>query len=1334
MAVPLDQFVKHLEDSGILAGDTLRDFIPPKADPKDAEELLRELLRQKKLTKFQAEQLWQGKGKSLVLGNYLLLEKIGQGGMGAVYKAEHRRMHRIVAIKMLPSAMIKDQAAIARFEREVTAAAKLNHPNIVTAFDADNAGGVHLLIMEYVEGSDLSALVKKNGPLSVDQSVNCILQAARGLEFAHKKGVVHRDIKPANLLLDSEGTVKILDMGLARIESVGDAAPQADLTNTGHVMGTVDYMSPEQALDTKTADGRADIYSLGCTLFYLLTGTGMYMGDTVVKKILAHREQPIPSIRGFRPEVPEQVDVVFSKMVAKNVDDRYQTMSEVIADLEACATHQDRPAGTQQPFGSSTDAGLTDFLKEIAVAAPKSVLAKRPPALLFDKNKKQLLLIGSGVFGVLVLALVVWSPSGDRSVQTADDKKPNAKAADVKQAWQGWSADAPPPAIAPFDAEQAKKHQYEWADYLNLPVEHTNSIGMQFILIPPGEFMMGGTGAEIEDALKFINDKYWQECIRSEAPQHKVILTQPIYLGVHEVRQKDYEAMMGGNPSSFAKTGREAEYVEKVAGLDTSTHPVEGVSWNDAADFCARLSQKEGLRPFYDRASETVTTLEGTGYRLPTEAEWEFACRAGTTTKFWSGDKDEDLLRVAWFKTNSGDRMHAAGELKSNPLGLFDTHGNVYEWVDDWWEPAQYAQFSEKPALNPKGASSGSRRVITGGNCYNPAAVCRSSFRDAHDPSVGNRSIGFRVALMVDAVKQAGRTKSATTLNDPAFQKWMKEVAGMPAGEQVKAVAKKLQELNPGFDGKVTPTIDFLHVTELQLVTDNVTDISPVRAFVELKTLILTPKTAHGKLSNLSPLKEMKLTRLFCGRNQVSDLSPLQGMPLTFLDCDGVKVSDLLPLKGMPLIALNCGRTEVVDLSPLRGMMLTSLNCGGTQVTDLSPLAGMPLRDLSIHDLGVFDLMPLKGMQLTALDCPSTKVADLSPLQGMPLESLDCSATKVSDLSPLKGIPLRVLRVDFKPERDTEILRSIKTLTAINGKPAAEFWKEVETQQVAFEAWTKQVAAMSAEKQVEAVSNKLQELNPGFDGKVTPYVENGVVKSLQFVSDNVTDISPVRALPQLQAFGGGGSASGKGRLADLSPLKGLPLKSLDCAYTKISDLSPLKGMNLERLQCIDTQVSDLSPLQGIPLTKLYVATTKVSDLSPLKDMRLQELNIVGTQVSDLSPLQGMPLTSLSLSGSRVADLAPLKGMRLILFTCLNTQVADLSPLKGMPLTHLDFRTTHVSDLSHLKDMPLKELHLDFKPERDAELLRSIQSLDQINSKPAAEFWKEVEEQQKRKKP
>jgi serine/threonine protein kinase len=410
MAVPLEKFVKQLEDSGILAGDTLKDFLPPKNMPKDAQELALELVRQKKLTRFQAEEVSKGKGKSLVLGNYVLMEKIGAGGMGQVFKARHRRMNRLVAVKLLPAAMTRDAAAIARFEREVHAAAKLRHSNIVAADDADQANGVHFLVMELVDGSDLSALVKKNGPFPVDLAVDYIRQAAKGLEFAHAEGVVHRDIKPANLLLDKKGTVKILDMGLARLSLDGNDAPQADLTSTGTIMGTVDYMAPEQALDTRTADARADIYALGCSLFYLLTGKATYDGYTLMQKLLAHREQPIPSLGSVRADLREQLETVFKKMVAKKLEDRYQTMTEVISALERCGSLQAMTQTFQLPV--STAAADTSILSSSQMTSVKATVLSTPSANTAPArtgNIKKLALLGAAVVGVAMLAVIIVS-------------------------------------------------------------------------------------------------------------------------------------------------------------------------------------------------------------------------------------------------------------------------------------------------------------------------------------------------------------------------------------------------------------------------------------------------------------------------------------------------------------------------------------------------------------------------------------------------------------------------------------------------------------------------------------------------------------------------------------------------------------------------------------------------------------------------------------------------------------------------------------------------------------------------------------------------------------
>lgn len=340
MAASLEQFSRQLVDSGVLAEQDLKAFLdklPDTEKPADGEQLAKRLVKEKKISAYQAQVVYSGKGKTLTMGSYFILDKLGQGGMGMVLKAEHRMMKRLVAIKVLSPSITKTKELSLRFQREVEAAARLTHPNIVGAFDAGETNGSPFLVMEYVPGNDLSSIVKKKGPLSVDQAIDCIAQAARGLEFAHSQGVIHRDIKPANLLMDTNGVVKILDMGLARIEA-SDVATQADLTGTGAVMGTVDYMAPEQALSTKHADARSDLYSLGISLWYLLTGKPAYEGDSLMARLLAHREQPIPSLRTVRDDVPESLDEVFKKLVAKKPADRYQTATELIANLQACRT------------------------------------------------------------------------------------------------------------------------------------------------------------------------------------------------------------------------------------------------------------------------------------------------------------------------------------------------------------------------------------------------------------------------------------------------------------------------------------------------------------------------------------------------------------------------------------------------------------------------------------------------------------------------------------------------------------------------------------------------------------------------------------------------------------------------------------------------------------------------------------------------------------------------------------------------------------------------------------------------------------------------------------
>ncbi|MDX1947325.1 MAG: protein kinase [Pirellulaceae bacterium] len=342
MPVSLTQFADQVVSLELLSADELRALLsnlPAEQGFKDAEALALYLVGQNKLTTFQAQQILKGKGPNLLLGSYLLLQKLGEGGMGVVFKAQHRRMQRLVALKVMGADCLGDRDAIKRFQREVQAVARLSHPNVVTAHDAGESRGTHFLVMEFVSGSDMDSLVRRGGPLSAEQALGYVLQAARGLEYAHGQGIVHRDIKPANLLLSDHGTIKVLDLGLARVGKAGDEfATRTDLTGAGQIMGTIDFMAPEQALNAKYADHRADIYSLGATLWFFLTGQVMYAGETILEKLLAQRSEPIPSLAkhmaGSAGQETKQLDALLKKMVAKLAVNRFQSMTELIADLE----------------------------------------------------------------------------------------------------------------------------------------------------------------------------------------------------------------------------------------------------------------------------------------------------------------------------------------------------------------------------------------------------------------------------------------------------------------------------------------------------------------------------------------------------------------------------------------------------------------------------------------------------------------------------------------------------------------------------------------------------------------------------------------------------------------------------------------------------------------------------------------------------------------------------------------------------------------------------------------------------------------------------------------
>jgi serine/threonine protein kinase/formylglycine-generating enzyme required for sulfatase activity len=888
----IDEFGKAVVASGLMSGADLKALwaaLPADARPKTDQAFAKLLVDQGKITVFHAKEILSGSATPLVLGDYVLLGKIGAGGMGQVFKAKHRRMDRIVAIKLLPAAMTKDADSIKRFEREVKAAAKLIHPNIVAAYDAGEARGIHYLVMEHVDGQDLAHVAKAAGKLTVNQVTDFVLQAARGLAYAHSKGVIHRDIKPANLLLDKEGVVKILDMGLARFEALeaGPAAAQEGLTQSGQVMGTVDYMAPEQAFDTRRADARADIYSLGCSMYRLLMNENVYGGESLVQKLMAHREKPIPDLCKLRADVPPAVDAVFQKMMAKDPADRYPSAAQLVSALEACrdpgATASFSSSVLSQPLGKSAvspsnpsapasgpgspNATVSDdnrtemmgnrLLQQIALPEqtmtnaghevdtdPKSEVRpgnRRNRKAAGGGKKPPLVLIAAGGAGaLLVLVLAVWIivrdkdgkeigrvevPPGSKMEIATDlpagkepllplgegGRRPDEGASAAAKGphpsplpkGEGAGSEPPKPLIAPFDAKQAHAGQQAWAKRLGTTVEQKNLLGMTLVLIPPGEFLMGSTpeqnsvGVKMAEEIDKLKPADWVfQRLKEEGPQHRVVLTKPLLMGMTEVTIGQFkkfveassyvtEAEQYGFGDSAGKIVDEKVTPEmKKKNWQTLGYPVNDdspvtqVTWNDAVQFCNWLSEQENLKPCYRKDADNWILLDGAkpfsprekvaaqptdegssplpkpltpalsqgergnyGYRLPTEAEWEYACRAGTTTQFWFGDDVAELEQHEWYNKNVGGRARAVGLKSPNPFRLYDMAGNVREWCSDFYD-AKWYEIS--PLNDPVGPIAGSNRVLRGGHWHSSASYCRSAFHSYYPPSVRYANLGFR--------------------------------------------------------------------------------------------------------------------------------------------------------------------------------------------------------------------------------------------------------------------------------------------------------------------------------------------------------------------------------------------------------------------------------------------------------------------------------------------------------------------------------------------------------------------------------------------------------------
>jgi formylglycine-generating enzyme required for sulfatase activity len=961
------------------------------------------------------------------IGHYEVLEVLGRGGFGVVFRAFDEKLHRMVAIKVLGPELADNATARKRFLREARAAAAICNEHVVNVFAVDEQPVPHL-VMEYVCGQTLQDKLDRGGPAGLKEVLRIGQQLADGLAAAHAIGLIHRDIKPANILLENGvERVKISDFGLAR------AADDGTITQSGVISGTPMYMAPEQAQD-EPIDHRADLFSLGSVLYTMCTGQPPFRAANTIAVLKRVCEATPRPIREINPEIPAWLCDIISRLHEKKPDDRFASAREVADLLARCLAEfqqhgnvrskvsalpsRARAASAAQPaaprrrrwavaaaavaalalvgLGLSEATGVTDMRGTvIRLFSPDGTLVVEvdDPQIGVTIDGGDVVITGAGVKEIRL-------KPGEHKIQTSKDGKPlrqelisiskNGRQV-LRVSREGELA--PAPAVAPFDANQAKAHQQTWAGYLRTDVVTTNSLGMKLVLIPPGKFVMGAEKTE----------PGWQE---REGPKHEVEISKPFAIGAYEVTVGQFRAFVKATKyvTETEQNGGALQWdaAERVHKRDpailwnkpgyeqTDDHPVVCVTWNDAQAFCKWLSDKEGV-----------------AYTLPTEAQWEYACRAGTTTARYFGDAEDELDAHAWTGTNAEQKAHPVGQKQANPWGLYDLYGNAWEYTADCFSTGYYAV---SPKVDPPGADNGPH-AMRGGSRIDWPALYRSAAREYLGHDWSNNVVGFRV---IAAVRASGSDAAS----------WEKSVAALPPEEQVKAVLARFKERNPKFEAKVDHRIDGGQVVELKLKGSGIRDVSPVRALPALQAF-----SCHGNgdsdvvAPDLTALKGMQLRSLSVRSTPLTDVTPLAGMPLIHLELTATDVTDLSPLKGMPLFNLQLAYTPVKDLSPLKGMKLGWLNCDGTQVADLTPVEGQPL---------------------TKLNLEGTKVSNLGPLKGMPLQLINYANTPVADISPLKDLPLKEVRCDFQAARDAAILRSIKSLETINGKPAEQFWRELD--------------------------------------------------------------------------------------------------------------------------------------------------------------------------------------------------------------------------------------------------------------------------------------------------
>lgn len=729
-----------------------------------------------------------------MLGHYEIHEVLGHGAFGIVLGARDTKLERNVAIKALFPHLARTSPPRKRFLREARAGAAIRNGNVIQVFAVEEEP-IPYIVMERVRGGTLQDWIDEEGPLEVERILPIAIQLVQALSAAHASGLIHRDVKPSNILVEQRGEIRVVltDFGLAR------TMDDASLTQSGFVAGTPMYMSPEQAQGL-AIDPRSDQFSLGSVLYLMLTGRPPFRASTTLGVMRRVAQAQPRAIAEIVPDAPQWFVEIIGRLMHPHKEQRYESLEPLVAELKrahaAWIEHGDFRMPTPVPNQNLLPAGpLKGASREAGSILPSNPTRKMSPLGVVIGIAAAVVAI-FGIGGGLMLTM--WQSSElatetlEEQLSIAEDiaheldqrarERPSTpedqSSSALAQFAQHWPSDAPLPAIAPFDARKASEHQQKWSEYLNLPIEFTDPMGIAFRLIPPGVFQMGSTAKEVEASLKFIpwEDAFWAQVIRSEGPPHQVMITRPFYIATNEITHAQFENCMSMNPSRFKAEG---EMQSIVQGKDTRNYPVEGLSWNQAVEFCRQLNLRWRLP---NVGLETLRTADLDGwpgsYGLPTEAQWEYACRAGTTTSYWTGDNPQVAAEYGNMAGTVGHPV-AVASYRANPFGLHDMHGNVEEHVYDAYLPELAHQDPSPLEVDPCGPAPDTAvfgtatpdttvfRIHRGGDSHWSSAFARSGSRWARPAdNQPEYPTGLRPTLSTQAVKRLLNERENPSITD----------------------------------------------------------------------------------------------------------------------------------------------------------------------------------------------------------------------------------------------------------------------------------------------------------------------------------------------------------------------------------------------------------------------------------------------------------------------------------------------------------------------------------------------------------------------------------------